>query len=76
MSFPDLQRATETHPPPERASQKDREGGEGDRDREREREGRGAGEGGGKEAHEMGWRKRRTLELKGGREDMIVCACM
>lgn len=24
MSFPDLQRATETHPPPERASQKDR----------------------------------------------------
>lgn len=48
MSFPDLQRATETHPPPERASQKEREGGEGGRDRERgrEREGEEAGEGG------------------------------
>ncbi|KAM7399597.1 hypothetical protein PAMP_018862 [Pampus punctatissimus] len=34
MSFPDLQRATETHPPPERASQKDR-----GRETEREKNG-------------------------------------
>ena len=72
-------RGPQRHIRPQRELVKKKERGERvveiEREGERER-GKRLEKGGGKEAHEMGWRKRRALELKGGREDEIVCACM